>query len=111
MNEVHEIEITLDHCKEQIGRANLVAELHNNGAFNKIIIEGFFGEYPAQLVRSLADPQIANNEKKREEVLRTLEGISVLHGFLRNIYNSGEVALRSLQDYEDELAEARKNAQ
>ena len=43
MNEVQEIEISLEHCKEEIGKANLIASLHNNPEFQRIILDGFFG--------------------------------------------------------------------
>ena len=109
MNEVQEIEISLEHCKEEIGKANLIASLHNNPEFQRIILDGFFEKYPAELVRSLTDPVIANNQSKREEVLRTLEGISVLHGYLRATYQKGQMAKQSLEEYEQQLLEARNN--
>lgn len=110
MNNIEEIEVSLNQIKMQIAKTNKIINLHNNPDFNEIIVEGYFKEYTEDLVRSLADPQIANNEAKRQEVLRTLEGISCLHGYLNSVYQKGKYAKMQLNEHEQELQRQRNEA-
>lgn len=110
MNSIEEIEVSLNELKMLIASATKISELHNNPQFQDIIVHGFFKEYPEDLVRSLAEPQIANNEAKRQEVLRTLEGISCLHGYLNSVYQKGKYAKMQLDEHEQELQRQRSEA-
>ena len=110
MSNIQEIEVSMNELMDCIKKANMVASLHHNHEFKEIVVDGFFTDYPARLVRSLADPQIANNEAKRQQVLRTLEGISAFHDYLNAVHQKGVMATDSLENHKAELAYEREQA-
>lgn len=109
MSNIQQIEVSLTFAKEQVKAMDDLASLFNNRAFTKVISNGFFRDYPAELVRSLADPVISDNPAKHAEVLRDLAGISVLHGYLQRINLLGTMAEKAIKDGEDELEYLRTN--
>lgn len=107
MSEVQQIEIELNYAKEQVKLRADLDSLFKNRAFSKLIVEGFLRDYPAELVRSLADPVISADAVKFAEVQRDLAGIAVLHAYLARIRLIGDMAARSIEDSEAELESMR----
>lgn len=104
MNEVQEIELSLDQAKEMVDRKNMVNKLMGNREFKKLILDGYFKDESARLVGLLGDPAV---QAHREEIIRSMDGISQLQIYLRTVSQMGSVAERDVADYEKALDETR----
>jgi hypothetical protein len=111
MSQVQQIEIDLAYAKEQLALNKELGSLFKNRAFNNIILNGFFRDYPAELVKSLSDPVISDSPAKFAEVQRDLQGIAVLHGYFRRIKLYGDMAERAIVDNEAALEDIRINGE
>jgi hypothetical protein len=105
------LELSINDAKDKIKLRDDLVSLQSNRAFQRIINNGFFRDYPAELARSLADPVISGNKAKFDEVQRDFAGVSVLHGYFKRIQSIGEMAEQSLKDYQEELEEYRISGQ
>lgn len=101
-NQVNEIEVTLKEMNDAIALAEDLEKLHNNRAFKKIILEGFFKEHVTNLAPGLAHPL---PEMQREQLVRQLEAVGGLQAYFSGIYRKAEEAAASIEEYEAAQAE------
>lgn len=104
MNDVKEIELSLEFAKELVERRDMVRRLTLNPEFKKLVSEGYFKDEAARLVGLLSDPSAASH---RQAIQEAMIGISNFQSFLRDIVRMGNVAADEIGDYEEALDEAR----
>lgn len=101
------LEMSIAEAKEKVKLRDDLVSLQNNRAFQRIIQNGFLRDYPAEQVRSLADPVISGDLSKFNEIQREIAGVATLHGYFRRIHQIGTLAEKEIKDAEAELEEIR----
>ena len=102
-NATKEIEVTIEQCVERIDMARKLEILLNNTDFNDLIMTGYMERESHRLTLMLADPA-CETPQGQANVVRDLSAIAQLNAYFRTVRKAGEVALRTKQDHEEELA-------
>lgn len=101
-NAIKEVEITIEDCKEVIGRGDTLQRLLDNPDFSDLIMKGYMERESHRLTLLLADPACQSAEG-RDNIMRDLSAIAQLNAFFRTIRTSASVAKRTLSEHEEEL--------
>lgn len=97
-----EIEVSLAQAKKMVERKAMVHKLLGNREFKTLILEGYYKDEATRLVGLLGDPAM---QPHRDDIIRSMEGISQLQGYFRTVVQMGSVAEREVADYQNELEE------
>lgn len=106
MDDTAEIELSLTNAKVFVERRDMLNKLMSNREFKKVIVEGYFKDESVRLVSLLGDPAM---ESHREEIIRSMDGISQLQVFLRTVVQTGNMAAQSVKEYEAALEDMRND--
>jgi len=104
MQEVQQLEVSLEHAKGMVALKDAVLKLSSNREFKKVILDGYFKEEASRLALLSADH---SSKDHRPEIITAIQGISCLHNYLQTIVRMGEIAAREVADFEEELSDLR----
>ena len=95
MNELQEIEVTIEEAEAQVRRGLLVEKLEQDPDFRSLVLEGYFRDDAARVVMLLADKE--HQSVERQTALHAdLLGISTFGEYLRAQKILGHMAKESL---------------
>lgn len=97
------IEVTIEQCNATIEMARKLESLLNNPDFNDLIMTGYMERESHRLTLMLADPT-CESPQGQANVVRDLSAIAQLNAYFRKVRLAGDVAKRTKQDHEEELA-------
>ena len=103
MSQLDQIEHSIEYAKERITKGEKAISLHDNAAFNDIIVKGYF-EKEAQRLVMLYGSGNCTEEMKRE-MERDMHAIGALQSYLRNIVRDGHQAESDLRSAEDQRSD------
>lgn len=105
MNTVQELEKQLEENKKLIAQRQAAQRLSQNADFKKLILEGFCEKECARYARESGDPAI--DAEGRADALAMAQAAGHLLRYLSLQIQMGAHAERTIQEVEEELAEAR----
>lgn len=94
-----EIEVTIEQLQQHVDLKDAAIKLESNRHFQKLILNTYLLQYPADQVSLLTHPGI-----EREVVIRTLDGIAVFRDFMKSVIQQGFAAERSIKQHKEVLA-------
>ena len=97
MDDLQQIEITIEDAKALIENRERLLRLGKNRDFKALIVEGYFKEEAARLVQ---DKPYSNSDAMREDMERNIDAIGYFRMYLNAIDQQGMTASRSLLDHE-----------
>lgn len=106
-SQIHEVEMQIDVAKQHITRGKALERLLKNKDFKLLIQDGFFKEEAIRLVELKGSPAMQNPENQAN-ILRAMDAIGVLQGYLRQIEGFGEMAAAAMDEHESTLEELRR---
>lgn len=104
MSHIEEVELGIEEAKAMIARAEALKTLLKNKDFKEVISEGYLKEEPVRLVLLKADPATLNDEAQAN-IDNGIIAIGHFNQYLRTVQAIGNMAARSLQEYEELHAE------
>lgn len=104
MNDIAQIEVSLDEAREAISRRDAMLKLKKNREFRQLVLDGFFKEEAVRLVSVSAEPAM---EPRFDAIIDNIKAISIFRQYMDNIIRIGDFAAAELADYEAALDEAR----
>lgn len=107
MNEVQELEISIETAKAKIALGRKLEELTNNRHFRELVLKGYLEDEAIRLVHLKAEPSM-ESEEAQKQILIGIDGIGSLKGFFRKIQIEAQMAERALVADEKELEFALK---
>lgn len=102
-NATKEVQVTIEQCNDMIARAQALENLLNHPDFNSLIMKGYMEQESHRLTLMLADPS-CETPQGQANVHRDLSAIAQLNAYFRTVRKAGEVAQRTKDDHEEELA-------
>jgi len=99
------IEIGIKEAKEFIDRKTAMDRLMTNRDFKRVFLKEYFEAEPVRLVMLKANPSMQDAECQAE-ILKQMDAIGTLKGFMNAIRAQGDMAVRALAEHEDALEEA-----
>lgn len=107
MNDIQEIEISIEAAKEAMAKGEAVRKLSSNRDFKRVILDGLFKDEAARLVGLIADPAM---KEHRNDIIEMMIGISTLQSYLRNTMQMGRMAGEELVNLEEAADDVRNEA-
>lgn len=104
MNDIKQVELSIEQAKALINRAEQARKLAENKEFKELILEGYFNAEAARLVHCLGD---INLKDYQEDILRDLHGIASFKRYMQTIIMIGDNARNDLENNEATLDELR----
>ena len=99
MNEVEQIEISIEQAKNKVARHESFVRLSKNKDFINIIENGYFKDEAIRLV--MARSNTALTEENLENTTRQMDGIGSLFNYFITICQEGIVMAQSITDDEN----------
>ena len=96
MNDLEQIEITIESAKKKIQTMEALNRLMDNKDFQRIIDEGYLKEEPVRLVYLKAAPEM-QEDLMQKQVISAIDGIGQLRAYLSLLMTQGYSALRALE--------------
>lgn len=96
---VREIEIDIDACKEVIDLMRALDNLWDHPDFKKVIREGYFETFAASLVMQKAQPGL-QEAAQQAGISKSIDAIGELYEYFRGVKHRGMMAQKSLADHE-----------
>ena len=114
--QMHQVEVTIEQCEEQIELAEALQRLHKNKDFRRIILEDYFEKNAVRTVM-MKSAGGQEGEKEQKNLDNVLIGIGQLGQYFHKIFSFGEGASRALESHRttreelltEELAETSSN--
>jgi len=103
-NDIAELELNIETAKELMQQRDALLRLNDNHDFKKIIAKGYFEDEAIRLAHCTADP---NQKNHRDEIMISLQAISVLKQHLHYIIVMGNNAEQAMLEAEETLDEIR----
>lgn len=104
--QIEELELNIDQAKDLVNRGQAVNRLLENKDFNAIIRQGYFHDEAVRLVHLKSSPAM-RTEEKQTAILKEMDGIGSLLGYLQKLQHQAELAQQAIEESEDTLAEIR----
>lgn len=98
--QLKEVEISIESAKDAVARKEALKKLYSNKDFNRIILNGYFIDEAARLVRMKADPAMQTPESTRI-VDNSIIAIGYLQQYLLKVDRVGDMAANSIRDMEE----------
>lgn len=93
------VEVEIDDAKVQISMADSLMRLHKNKDFKKVFLEGYMKDDLVRAVKSKADPA-CQDAVSQSMLNQRIESVGQLDQFMRTVFIFGNMASKSLADYE-----------
>jgi hypothetical protein len=104
--EIERLEHSTHKAKEHLDLGNALERLLNNRDFKAVIQHGYFEQEAIRLVHLKADPAM-DRPDKQANILRDIDSIGALSGYLSEIERRADLAKREIADNELMLEELR----
>lgn len=104
MSTTEEIELSIQEAKKLIARKDAAQRLADNRDFKELVLEGYLKDEAVRLAHISAD---ANMKEYREEIMLSMQGISLFRQYMQNLIRMGEMAQAEMYDYEQALDDVR----
>lgn len=105
-SQITEIEISQQHARAAVARAEALTRLTQNRDFQEVILKGYFENEAVRLVHALTDPALQSVESQAS-LMAQMRAIAECSGYLNQVLRAGEMASKALADAEEVLAELR----
>ena len=105
-NDIHEVELSIEHAKKLVERGQMAQKLASNYEFKKLVLEGYFVEEAARLVHLFSDPNIP--EDVRTYIERDLQCPGAFKRYLSTIVQMGLQAAQEIKDAHQTLEDIRQ---
>jgi hypothetical protein len=102
--DIEEIELTIEHARHLVEKAEMADRLSRNPDFRKLIMEGYFETETARLGLLVGDPHHADSQ---EMIMNDLKGTGALKRFFQNIFLLGRTAAAEIESSGYTLQELR----
>lgn len=102
---IQQVEVSLEHAKKTLALSDALRRLESNRDFQQVILQGFFVDEAARLVGLTAEPNLP--DKARDAVWHNIRAIGELRQYFIAKHNLGEMARKSIGDFEEHLDEIR----
>lgn len=102
MNQLEQLEVTIEKHKQNIEKVEMLRRLEKNPDFIALVKEGYFKEEACRLVLTKNDP-VNLNPEAQAAILRDIDAISSLADFFRSIERSGVKSIKQLADDMDSV--------
>jgi len=98
--QMHQVEVTIEECEEQIAQAEALERLHKNTDFKKIILTDYFEK---NAIRTVMMKSAAGHEGEKEQknLDNVLIGIGQLGQYFHKIFAFGEGAARAMEEHKN----------
>jgi len=106
MNEVEEIEVSIENCKASIEMDDALGRLWAQPDFKKVIIEGYFKDYAVDMVTAKSNPG-CQTEVIQAAIVKSIDGIGTLRQFFSKIEKEAQMSRTAMADSEEELEALR----
>lgn len=107
--EIERLEHSTQKAKEHLDLGNALERLLNNRDFKAVIQHGYFEQEAIRLVHLKADPAM-DRPDKQACILRDIDAIGTLAGYLNEIKRRADLAKREIEDNDLMLDELRNEA-
>lgn len=104
MSTTEEIQLSIQEAKKLIARKDAAKRLTDNRDFKELVLEGYLRDEAIRLAHISAD---GNMKEYRDEIMLSMQGISLFRQFMQNIIRMGDMAQAELYDYEQALDDVR----
>lgn len=102
---VERIELSIEHARELVAKGQKALKLAENSDFRELVLEGYFKDEAARLVRFYSDGTL--DAETRGHMERDMHGIGAFQRFMQRIVKIGEQAEADLENALEQLQEAR----
>lgn len=106
---IKEIEVTIEEAESTVATKEALERLCDNKDFQELIINGYFRDHVASLVRYMSTPIVTNSKEKKEQVLADISGVAVLHNYFNSVIQKGNMAEQTIASHKAELTHIRTN--
>jgi len=96
--QMHQVEVTIEQCEEQIAQAEALERLHKNPDFKKLILEEYFEKNAIRTVM-MKSAGGHEGEKEQKNLDNVLIGIGQLGQYFHKIFTFGEGAARAMDEH------------
>lgn len=107
MNDVQQIQISIDTAKKTVKNSDALNRLYKNRDFLHLIENFLFQEEPVRLVHLLSDPS-QQNDAARAKIYKQMDMISGFRDFLKNVDRFGDEFRLKVAEFEAEQELARQ---
>lgn len=101
---IKEIEDNIKEARKTVELGHSLERLFNNRDFKKIVLEGYFRDEAIRLVHLKGDPAVQSAESQAA-IIRSMEAISELSNYFRNVRHQVMLAEKSIQSDEAMIEE------
>lgn len=98
--DIAEIDITMDQCKENIELMECLDRLRKNKDWTKLIEKGYLEKEAARLVLAKAEPSL-QAEEHQNSLDKMINGVGYFRQYLNKIYQIGYQSQRALPEHEN----------
>ena len=106
MNEVEEIEVSIEAAKAKISLNDAVTRLFANKDFKAVITDGYFRDYAIQMVAAKSNPG-CQTENIQAAIIKSIDGIGSLNQYFSKIKNEADMSRGAIEANEQELETLR----
>jgi hypothetical protein len=99
VQQLEQVEITIEQAKEAIELKKALLRLHENKDFKAIIDEGFFKVEAARLCEVRSDPMMCDDESQKV-IDNQITAIGGLRQYLLKVFNQGTQMENALEGHE-----------
>ena len=106
--DIQQIQVSIDECKEKIALGECLKRLSKNRDFKKLIEQVYFKDEAHRLTMVKASPN-CQDEAIQKEIIKDIDGIGSLYQFFCAIGTEAQTMAHNLAQHElmrDELEEA-----
>lgn len=104
MSQIEEVEIGIAQARALVGKSQALSKLLANKDFKAVIADGYLKEEAVRLVLLKADPATLNAEMQAS-IADGIVAIGHFNQYLKTVQALGNMAAKSLSEYEDLHAE------
>lgn len=102
---IQHVELSLSEAKKIVDLGAAVKRLEKNRDFQKVVLDGYFGDEAKRLVYLTADSVL--DEKSMQSVWGDIRAIGSLRQYLINRKIMGDIAEKEVNDHSEMLEEMR----
>jgi hypothetical protein len=108
-HDLETIEVSIEDAKAQIAMKDAMEKLTRNRDFKKLILDEYFEKNAIRLVMLKSAPA-AQDPVFQQSILTEMDSIGCLRQFFAKIMRNGDLAEKSLRDYEETREELLSEA-
>lgn len=99
--QISEVEISVEHAKEIVAKADAVIRLSKNKDFQAIVDQGYNIDEAVRLAHLVSDPRI--DERTKAAAVNDLNSLGAFKRYLGTIVYMGQMASQEIKQHDNEL--------